>query len=56
MSIMLRQDKYILDIIHQAGMFSCKLVDTPIFAFKLDMVSDYMFSDPTWFRQIIDAL
>jgi len=37
-------------------MSSCKLVDTCISASKLVIVSDCIFSNPTWFHQIIGAL
>ena len=56
MGIMLQQDKYILDILHIAGMSSYKLVDILISTLKLAIVSDYMFSNPTCFREIVGAL
>ena len=37
-------------------MSSCKLVDTRISASKLVIVSACIFSDPTWFHQIVGAL
>jgi hypothetical protein len=37
-------------------MSSYKLVDTPISTSKIIVVSDCLFSDPTWFCQIIGAL
>jgi histone deacetylase 1/2 len=56
MSIMLWQDKYILDILHNVGMSSCKPVDTPISTTKVVMLSDGMFSNPIRFYQIISTL
>jgi len=53
---MLRQHKYILDILTRAGMTSCKPVDTPVSPSKLVIQSDHPFSDPTRFRQIVGAL
>ena len=37
-------------------MTSCKLVDTPISTFKVNILLDPLFSDPTWFRQIVSTL
>jgi hypothetical protein len=56
MGLMLRQHKYILDILTRAGMTSCKPVDTPISTSKVTILSDPLFSDPTRFRQIMGAL
>jgi len=56
MGLMLRQHKYILDILTRAGMTSCKPVDTPISTSKVTILPDPLFSDPTRFRQIVDAL
>ena len=56
MGLMLRQHKYILDILTRAGMTSCKPVDTPISTSKVTILPDPLFSDPTCFRQIVDAL
>jgi len=47
MGMMLRQHKYILDILTRAGMTSCKPVDTPVSPFTLDIQPDHPFSDPT---------
>ena len=49
MGLMLRQHKYILDILTRAGMTSCKLVDTPIYPSKVILLPDHSFSDPTRF-------
>lgn len=56
MGLMLRQQKYILDILTRAGMTSCNPVDTPVSPSKLALQSDHPFSDPTRFRQIMGAL
>ena len=56
MGLLLRQHKYILDILTRAGMTSCKPVDTPISTSKVTILSDSLFSDPTRFRQIMGAL
>jgi hypothetical protein len=56
MGLVLSQHKYALDILSRAGMSSCKPVDTPTSIFKIDLQSTEMFSDPTCFCQIIDAL
>jgi len=53
---MLRQHKYILNILTRAGMTSCKPVDTPVSPSKLAIHPDHLFSDPTRFRQIMGAL
>jgi hypothetical protein len=45
--LMLRQRKYILDILTRAGMTSCKPVDTPVSPFKLAIQPDHPFSDHT---------
>ena len=47
MGLMLRQHKYILEILTRAGMTSCKPVDTPVSPSKLIIQSDHPFSDPT---------
>jgi len=56
MGLMLRQHKYILDILTRAGMTSCKPIDTLVSPFKLGIQLDHPFSDPTRFRQIMGAL
>jgi len=56
MGLMLRQHKYILDILTRAGMTTCKPVDTPVSPSKLAIQPDHPFSDPTRFRQIVGAL
>jgi len=56
MDLMLRQHKYILDIITRASMTSCKPIDTPVSHSKVTILSDTSFSDPTRFRQIMGAL
>ena len=56
MGLILRQHKYILDILAQAGMTSYKLVDTPISTSKVTIMSDPLFSNPTQFHQIMGAL
>jgi histone deacetylase 1/2 len=56
MDLMLRQHKYICDILTQVGMTSCKPIDTPISTSKVTILSDSLFSDPTWFCQIMGAL
>jgi histone deacetylase 1/2 len=56
MGLMLRQHKYILDILTRAGMVSCKPVDTPISTSKATILPDPLFSDATHFRQIMGAL
>ena len=53
---MLRQYKYILDILTRAGMTSCKPFDTPVSPSKFILLLDHSFSDPTRFRQIVGAL
>ena len=55
MGLMLRQYKYILDILHPAGMSFCKPVDTSISTSKVTVMLDYLFFDPTQFHQIISA-
>jgi hypothetical protein len=52
---MLRQDKYILDILNRAGMSFCKPVDTLMSTSKVIMVLDCLFFDPTRFHQIVGA-
>jgi hydrogenase maturation factor len=47
MGLMLRQHKYILDILTRADMTSCKLVDTLISTSKVTVLSDFLLSDPT---------
>jgi hypothetical protein len=56
MGLMLRQHKYILDILTRAVMTSCKPVDTPVSPSKLAIQPDHPFSDPMRFRQIMGAL
>jgi len=56
MGLMLRQHKYILDILTRAGMLSCKPVDTPMSTSKATILPDPLFSDATRFRQIVGAL
>ena len=51
MGLMLRQHKYILDILTRAGMTSCKSVDTPISTFKVTVLPDSLFFYPTRFHQ-----
>ena len=53
---MLQQDKYIIDILNQACVSSYKPVDTFISTSNVTMVLDCLFSDPTWFHQIVGAL
>ena len=54
MGILLTQHKYALDIIQQAGMASCKPVDTPIStSTKIGIVLGTLHYNPTWYRQII---
>jgi len=43
MCLMLRQHKYILDILTRAGMTSWQPVDTLIFTFKVTMLLDFLF-------------
>jgi hypothetical protein len=56
MGLMLRQHKYILDILTRAGMTSSKLVDTLVSPLKVTILLDTSFSDPTRFHQIMSAL
>jgi hypothetical protein len=56
MGLMLRQHKYILDILTRAGMTSYKLVDILVSHSKITILLDNSFSDPTRFHQIVDAL
>jgi len=56
MGLMLRQHKYILNILTRAGMTSCKPVDTPVSLSKVTLLPDHSFSDPTRFCQIMGAL
>jgi hypothetical protein len=56
MGLILRQHKYILDILTQAGMLSCKPVNTPISTSKATILPDPLFSDATRFHQIVGAL
>jgi hypothetical protein len=53
---MLRQHKYILDILTQVGMTSSKPVGTLIFTSKVTILPDPLFSNPTQFCQIVDVL
>jgi hypothetical protein len=54
--LMLRQHKYIHDILTRVGMTSCKPVDTLVSPSKVILLPDHSFSDPTRFRQIMGAL
>jgi histone deacetylase 1/2 len=56
MGLMLRQHKYIPDILTRVGMTSCKPVDTPVSLSKVILLPNHSFSDPTRFRQIVGAL
>jgi hypothetical protein len=57
MGILLSQHKYALDIIQQAGMASCKPVDTPIStSTKIGIVLGTLHYNPTWYRQIIGGI
>jgi len=56
MGLMLRQHKYILEILTRAGMTSCKPVDIQVSPSKLTIQSDHPFSNPIRFRQIMGAL
>jgi hypothetical protein len=56
MGLMLSQHKYVLDILCRAGMSSCKPVNTSAFVSKVALQSSVLFSNPTRFRKIIDAL
>jgi hypothetical protein len=56
MGLMLRQHKYILDILTRARMTSCKPVDTLISHLKVIILPDTSFSNPTRFHQIMSAL
>jgi uncharacterized membrane protein len=56
MGLMLCQHKYIFDILTQAGMTSCKPVDTLVSLSRVTILSDNLFSNLTWFRQIVGAL
>jgi len=56
MGLMLRQHKYILNILTRAGMTSCKPVDTPVSSSKAIILLDNSFFDPTWFHQIMGTL
>jgi hypothetical protein len=56
MGLMLRQHKYILDILTRVGMTSCKPVDTSVSLLKVTILPDNSFSDPTRFHQIMGAL
>jgi len=56
MGLMLRQHKYILDILTRVGMTSCKPVDTSVSPLKVILLSDHSFSNPTRFHQIMGAL
>ena len=55
MGVMLRQHKYIINILTRTGMTSCKPVDTPISTSKVTIMPDFLFSNPTRFRQIAGA-
>jgi len=56
MGLMLRQHKYILDILTRVGMTFCKLIDTLISTFKATILPNPLFSDPTRFHQVVGAL
>ena len=56
MGLMLQQHKYTLDILTQAGMLSCKLVDTPISTSEAIILSDPLFFYATRLHQIMGAL
>jgi len=56
MGLMLCQHKYILDILTRVGMTSCKPVNTLISTFKVTILSNPLFSNPTRLRQIMGAL
>ena len=56
MGLMLWQDKHALDIIYQTSMSSYRHVDTLISTSKVTAMSDFLFSGPTCFWQIIGAL
>jgi hypothetical protein len=56
MGLMLRQHKYILDILTRASMTSYKPVDTPVSPSKIVILPDHPFFDPTRFRQIMGVL
>jgi hypothetical protein len=56
MGLMLCQHKYIIDILTQVGMTSCKPIDTLVSPSKVTILLDTSFSNPTRFRQIIGAL
>jgi histone deacetylase 1/2 len=47
MGLMLRQHKYILDILTRVDMTSCKPVDTPVSPSKVTLLPDHSFYDPT---------
>jgi len=52
---MLRQHKYILDILTWVDMTSCKLVDTLVSTSNVEILPDALFSDHTRFHQIMGA-
>ena len=56
MGFMLRQHKYILDILTRAGMLSCKPIDTPISTSKATILPHPLFSNATRFRQIVGVI
>jgi hypothetical protein len=56
MGLMMRQHKYIIDILTRAGMTSCKLVNTPVSPLKVTILPDNSFFDLTQFPQIMGAL
>ena len=56
MGLMLSQHKYVLDILCRAGMSSCKPVNTSAFVSKVALQSSVLFSNPTRFRKIVDAI
>ena len=50
MGFMLRQHKYTFNILTQAGMLSCKPVNTPISKSKATIIPNPLFSDATRFH------
>jgi hypothetical protein len=53
MSLMLWQDKYVLDILHREAMSSCKPIHTLISTSKITMVPDCLFFDPICFVKLL---
>ncbi|KAD3640379.1 hypothetical protein E3N88_29602 [Mikania micrantha] len=55
--LILSQRKYILDIIHKAGLTTCKSVDSPMTTTaKLALDDSPFFGDPVKYRQIVGSL